>query len=169
MTKKELQIIMEQYYKFIGITSKKKQKDILNILTYCKEIRDTSYPMKNSNVTELQIVEFTAHKEKDMISINGSLSLVDGDKSENRCFEAYIMGNNEETRVYMDITRLCVEDEPKIIRTSETLVDNGEEVFIVTKYNQTEFSSEKVFSVTIPSAKEQEAVYRMAELKQLHI
>lgn len=169
MTKKELQLLMEQYYKFIGITNKKKQKEILNVLTYCKEIRDTAYPMKDSNVTELQIVEFTARKEKDMISINGSLSLVDGDKSENRCFEAYIMGNGEETKVYVDITRLCVADEPKIIRTSESIVDNGEEVLIVTKYNPTESSSEKVFSSVIPSAKEQEAVYRMAELKQLHI
>ena len=61
---------VEQYYKYIGIPNRKKQSRIYNLLSCCKEIRDTAYPMKNSTVTELQIVEFTARKEKDLIYIN---------------------------------------------------------------------------------------------------
>ena len=80
-----MQLLIEQYYKFIGVP-KRMQNKILNTLSYCKEIRDTAYPMKDSLVTELQLVEFTARKEKDLIYINGSLMLEDGDKHEVRTF-----------------------------------------------------------------------------------
>ncbi len=151
MNKKDMQILIEQYYKFIGI-SKKGQNKILNTLSYCKEIRDTAYPMKGSTVTELQIVEFTARKEKDLFYINGSLSLVDGEVSENRTFEAYIIEDKAEgkTRVYMDITRLCVEDEPKMIRTSEDLVEDEKNVMSVTMYASGDSSEEKIFSAEFP-------------------
>lgn len=151
MNKKDMQILIEQYYKFIGIT-KKAQKKILNTLSYCKEIRDTAYPMKGSLVTELQLVEFTARKEKDLFYINGSLSLIDGDRSENRTFEAYIFEDKEEgkTRVYMDITRLCVDDEPKMIRTSEDLVESADNILSVTMYASGDASEEKIFSSEFP-------------------
>ena len=151
MNKQDMQILVEQYFKFIGI-SKKYQKRIFNILSYCKEVRDTAYPMKNSNVTELQLVEFTARKEKDLFYINGSLSLVDGEKSENRTFEAYVFEDKEEgkTRVYMDITRLCVEDEPKMIRTSEDIIEDEQNVISVTMYASSDASEDKMFSAEFP-------------------
>jgi len=168
MREQDMDILMEQYYKFIGINGKKKQHHILNLLSYCKEIRDTAYPMKNSNVTELQIVEFTARKEKDLIYINGSLSLVDGERSENRCFESYIMEDKEEgsTRIYLDITRLCVDDEPKMIRTSDEILENDERIVTFTTYSSSEVSEEKVFSTEIPAYPEEDTVYR-EKAKQL--
>ncbi len=162
MKEKDIQILMEQYYKYIGITSRKKQNRILNILSCCKEIRDTAYPMKNSTTTELQIVEFTARKEKDLIYINGSLSLVDGERSENRCFESYIIEDKEtgSTRVYMDITRLSVEDEPKMIRTSEELLESEEKIVVITAYSSSEASEEKIFSTEIPKTNPEDFVYK---------
>ncbi len=152
MNKKDMQNLVEQYYKYVGISSKKRQTRILNILSYCKEIRDTAYPMKNSSVTELEILEFTAHKEKDLIYINGSLALKDCDLSENRHFEAYIIEDKEEgkTRVYMDITRINVEDEPRMIRTSEALVEKEYKVISITAYSTTDSTEEKVFSSEFP-------------------
>ncbi|MDE5888645.1 MAG: hypothetical protein K2H20_01350, partial [Bacilli bacterium] len=107
MNQKDMQNLVDQYYKYIGISSKKKQARILNLLSYCKEVRDTAYPMKDSEVTELEICEFVARKEKDLIYINGSLSLNDGDQKENRHFEAYVIEDKNEgkTRIYMDIIR----------------------------------------------------------------
>ena len=156
MTKTDMQTLTEQY-EFIGIT-KKAQKKIISTLSYCKEIRDTAYPMKNSLVTELQLLEFTARKEKDLYYINGSLSLVDGDRSEKRTFEAYIFEDKEEgkTRVYMDITRLCVEDEPKMIRTSEDLVETKNSILAVTMYASGDASEEKSFSSEFPKSSSDE-------------
>ena len=78
MIEKDMQILFEQRYRFIGISNKKKQEKIINLLSYCKEVRDTAYPIKGSQVTELQLVEFCACKEKDLIYINASTRLVDG-------------------------------------------------------------------------------------------
>ena len=165
---KELQTLMEQYYKFIGIQSHKKQNRILNLLSYCKEIRDTAYPMKGSNVTELQIVEFTARKEKDLIYVNGSLSLIDGERSENRCFESYIIEDKEsgKTRIYTDITRLCVDDEPKMIRTSEEIYENDEKITTITTYSSNDAAEEKIFAVEIPQPPQEDYLYR-EKAKQL--
>ncbi len=171
MTKQELKIMVEQFYRFVGITSNKKKSQIIKLLMYCKEIRDTAYPMKDSLVTELKIVEFTAHKDKDMININGSLSLSDGDIDENRCFEAYIMETEKENeyKVYMDITRVCAKDEPKLIRTSE-LISIGEiNTLTVTRYYQTDGTEEKTFSCELPTQNEKDATILLANLKQLHI
>ncbi len=145
MKQKDMQILVEQYYKFIGISSKKKQSRILNLLSYCKEIRDTAYPMKGSKVTELELVEFIARKEKDLIYINGSLSLCDG-VNENRTFEAYIIEDKEEghVRIYMDITRLCVNDEPRMIRTSEVIKDSENKIEVITTYASTDSTEEKI-------------------------
>ena len=168
MKEKDMQIIMEQYYKFIAIPNPKKQHRILNLLSYCKEIRDTAYPMKNSPVTELQIVEFTARKEKDLIYVNGSLSLVDGDRSENRCFESYIIEDKQEgkTRIYTDITRLCVNDEPKMIRTSEEILENEQNAVVITAYSSSDVTEEKIFSTEIPKPQSEDFVYKQ-KAKQL--
>ena len=56
--------LLEQYFRFEGIP-KKKQTRIIDILGYCKELRNTSYPLKGSNVRELELVEMSARKEKD--------------------------------------------------------------------------------------------------------
>ena len=146
-----MQLLVEQYYKFIGVP-KKMQNKILNTLSYCKEIRDTAYPMKDSLVTELQLVEFTARKEKDLIYINGSLVLEDGCQHEVRTFEAYIIEDKEEgkTRVYMDITRIGVQDEPKMIRTSEDLIEEERNIISITMYASGESSEEKTFSAEFP-------------------
>lgn len=148
MSTKKFQQDIDKSYQYIGIASKKKQQRILNILTYCKEIRDTAYPMQNSLVTELELTEFTARKEKDLIYINGSLLLKDGDQQENRYFEAYIIENENEdkTRVYMDITRLNVHDEPKMIRTNEILVEDEHNIMAVTAYALNESAEEKIYS-----------------------
>lgn len=159
---------MEQHYKFIGIPNHKKQNRILNLLSYCKEIRDTAYPMKNSNVTELELVEFTARKEKDLIYINGSLSLNDGERFENRCFESYIIEDqdSDKTRIYMDITRLCVDDEPKMIRTSEEILETEEKVITITAYSSSEEVEEKIFSTEIPKNVQEDYLYK-EKAKQL--
>lgn len=166
MNKKDMQHLVEQYYKYIGISSKKKQARILNLLSYCKEIRDTAYPMHDSQVTELEIVEFVARKEKDLIYINGSLLLSDGGLLENRCFEAYIIEDKEEgkTRIYMDITRLNVHDEPKMIRTSEAIIEDEFKVTSITAYSTTDSTEEKVFSSEFPlNPSEDYLIYKKAQ------
>lgn len=145
-----MKLIREQYYNFEGIKSPKKQNRILDILSYCKEIRDTAYPMKDSKVTELEIVEFRAHKDKDIIYISGSLSLIDCSRSENRTFEAYIFDEEGKARVYMDITRLNVEDEPKLIRTNEELIEDEKNVMSVTLYSSSDSQAPKSFTAEFP-------------------
>lgn len=161
--------ISEQYYKFMGISNKKKKNKIFNILSYCKEIRDTAYPMKDSKVTELEIVEFTARKENDLIYINGSLSLVDGNERENRTFEAYIIEEKEEgnIRVYLDVTRLCVDDEPKMIRTSEAMVDAGDNILDVIVYATTDSVEEKTFTQEFPKREESDYYYLRKKTHQI--
>lgn len=141
--------LLEQYFRFEGIP-KKKQPRIIELLGYCKELRNTEYPTKGSNVREVELVEFSAHKEKDVIFINGSLHLEDGDKSENRVFEAYILEDKDKTTIYLDVTRLCVEDEPKMIRTSETFVETSDTVLSVTKYAGCGIAEEKVYQEEFP-------------------
>ena len=142
-------IMLEQYFRFDKIPKNKRQR-VIDILLYCKEIRNTAYPMPNSEVTELQLVEFVARKEKDIIYINGSMSLQDGDRVENRVFEAYILEANDKITVYLDVTRLCVEDEPKMIRTSETFVETQNTVMSLTKYAGGACFEEKIFSEEFP-------------------
>ena len=149
LTNTARECLLEQYFRFEGVP-KKKQPRIIELLGYCKELRNTAYPLKGSNVTELELVEFSAHKEKDIIFINGSLHLEDGDKSENRVFEAYILEDKDKTTVYLDVTRLCVEDEPKMIRTSETFVETNDTVLSVTKYAGCGYFEEKVYQEEFP-------------------
>ena len=164
--KRDEKILLEQYYKFVGIANDKKKNRVLNLLRYCKEIRDTAYPLKNSLVTELQIVEFTARKEKDLIYVNGSLSLVDGERSENRTFEAYIMDDSGEATVFLDITRLCVQDEPKMIRTTDKITEDDKNVISVTTYAGLEATEKKAFSSEFPKVAAED-FYVKEKLKQI--
>lgn len=164
-TKHETDIINEQYYRFNKIP-KNKQKRIITLLGYCKEIRNTAYPMQGSDVTELKIVEFSAQKEKDMYYINGSLSLVDGDRIENRVMEAYIFDTDEKITIYMDVTRLCVNDEPKMIRTSENFVETADTIMAVSKYAGCGLFEEKVYSEEFPKSNEP-SNYMIEYAKQL--
>ena len=141
--------LLEQYFRFEGIP-KKKQTRIIDILGYCKELRNTSYPLKGSNVRELELVEMSARKEKDIVYINGSLHLEDNGISENRVFEAYILEEDDKITVFLDVTRLCVEDEPKMIRTSETFVETQDTVMSLTKYAGGACFEEKIFSEEFP-------------------
>ena len=149
LTDTSKQILLEQYYKFEKIPRKKQQR-IIDLLGYCKEIRNTAYPLANSDVTTLQIIEFVARKDKDIYYINGSLSLTDGTISENRVMEAYIFDSEDKITIYLDVTRLCVEDEPKMIRTSETFVESENTVLGVTKYAGCGYFEEKIYSEEFP-------------------
>ena len=163
----EDKILLEQYYKYIGFTSEKKQRHILNLLSYCKEFRDTAYPMKDSAVTKLQIVEFTAHKEKkDLINVNGSLSLVDGDRSEARTFDAYIVEEKGVATVFLDITRVCVKDEPKLIRTTDKITEDEQNVISVTTYAGLGSIERKSFSSEFPKNPSDDYLER-EKIKQL--
>lgn len=152
MSKMDKQIIDDSKYSYIGINTKKKQREILNLISYMKEVRDTAYPLKNSTVSELKVDSFVARKEKDIILVNGDLLLVDNELCERRTFEAYIMNiDSKVVRVYMDITRERVSDEPKMIRTMEEInLEDG--VTVVTKYNQMEGIEEKTFMAKIDHA-----------------
>lgn len=144
MTEKERQqIITEQYFKFVRIP-KSKQNWLLHILEYCKEVRNTMFPLEDSEVTELSVVEFTAHKDKNIYVVNGSLALSDGGKFEGRSFSAYIDPISEgETRIYLDVTREGSENVvvtmfdkyQKKISTNETIIDIGDKMLVITSYN----------------------------------
>ena len=154
-TDKDKMLLLEQYYRFEKIPKNKRQR-IINLLGYCKEIRNTAYPLPNSNVTTLQIVEFIARKEKDVYYINGSLSLVDNNQSENRAFEAYILDSEDKVTIYLDVTRLCVEDEPKMIRTSENFVETETTVMGISKYAGCGYFEDKIYSEEFPKPLEKE-------------
>ena len=152
---KSKRLLSEQYYRFNGINSQKKKQWLINTLSYCKEVRDTLYPLDNSLVTELSIVEFSAMKEKDIYILNGSLILEDGDRFESRSFCAYISGNEMESRVYLDIVRngsdnIVVEGNKKsqkTIVTNETFVDAGDKILSITSYSGMD---RKIFNDEIP-------------------
>ena len=165
MTRKD-NILQEKYYRYFGISSDKKKNRVFNLLKCCKEIRDTAYPLKDSSVTELRIVEFTAHKEKDLVYVNGSLALMDGDREENRIFDAYIMDANGEATVFLDITRVLVQDEPKMIRTTDKITEDEKNFISVTTYAGLEATEKKCFSSEFPKEVAEEP-YVEGNLKQL--
>ncbi len=161
MTEKDMQKLIESRFRFEGIRGKKKMCRIFNILSYCKEIRNTAYPMNDSLVTEVKLVEFCVRKEKDLIYINGSLSLEDGERSEQRWLDAYIIEEPTEgkIRVYMDIQRLGVEDEPKMIRTSEELIEDEKNIMSITVYASSDSSEKKEFVEEFPKREKEDLIY----------
>lgn len=133
MNSHDFKYFLKQYYRLIGIPDRKRSR-IIEILGYCKELRDTAYPLKNSTVTELKIIEFTANKDKDIYTINGTLQLKDGDLEETRSFEANIIESPGEVKVYLDITRLCKNEKPTLIRTSDSIFETNDSIITVTRY-----------------------------------
>lgn len=148
-----------QPYRFVGI-QKNRQEEIFNIISCCKEIRDTAYPIKDSFVTQLEIRQFVAVKEKDMISVSGDLMLVDSEVSEKRYFEAYIMDNGNEVRVYLDVTRFGTTDEPRVIRTSEVIKEKKNRIEVVTKYEHGDVMFEQNYSNVLSRQEYEEEVRR---------
>lgn len=133
MNSHDFKCFLKQYYRLIGIPDRKRSR-IIEILGYCKEIRDTAYPLKNSIVTELKIIEFTANKDKDIYTINGTLQLKDGELEEKRNFEANIIESPGEIKVYLDISRLCKNGKTALIRTSDSIFETTASIITVTKY-----------------------------------
>lgn len=125
---------MNSNYHFIGINGAKRER-LIELLHCCKEIRDTSYPMNNSLVTNLHIVEFTASKLSDVYTIDGILLLKDGDREEKRTFEANIIDEgNLEVQIYLDIERPSKKAN-KIIKTSESIKESDSMFTVYTKYS----------------------------------
>ena len=129
-------------YIFKKIPKKDRQK-IFDILNSCKEIRNTSYPLKNSSESQAEIIEFTATKNDGIVRINGKIKLNSKEQSEERWIDASIINNLDEIRVFLDVTR--VTEEPKIIRTIETFNETKNKVKAIIKYNASDLYEEKIF------------------------
>ncbi len=136
-------------YTFDGIRLKKKQQKIVDLLKSCKEIRDTSYPLIDSLVTELEIIELHASKQKDFIYTTGTLLLVDNELEEKRSFVAYITEKNNEYHILLDITRLN-DEKPKMIRTTDVIIEEENNIISHTSYCSLGFLEEKIFEEAIP-------------------
>ncbi len=136
-------------YVFEGIRLKKKQQKIVTLLSSCKEIRDTAYPLNNSSVTELIITKLNASKQKGYTYLSGSLSLQDGTEQEERTFVAYLTEKNNEYHILLDITR-NIDGEKKMIRTTDIISEEENNIVSHTSYCSIGFLQEKVFSEEFP-------------------
>ena len=125
---------MNNNYHFIGINGAKRKR-LVELLHCCKEIRDTNYPMNDSIITNLQVLEFTASKLSDVYTIDGILLLKDGEREEKRTFEANIIEDEtKETHIYLDIER-SDKLSSKVIKTSESIKENDSMFTVYTKYS----------------------------------
>ena len=136
-------------YVFEGIRLKKKQQKIVTLLSSCKEVRDTAYPLENYNVTELSIAELYASKQKGYIYMSGVIRLEDGDLQEDRSFVAYLTEKNNEHHILLDITRI-VDGEKRMIRTTDIISEEEYTIVSHTSYCSIGFLQEKVFSEEFP-------------------
>ncbi len=134
---------------FEGIKQKKRQQKIVTLLSSCKEIRDTAYPLENSNITELIISELSASKQKGYTYLSGSLLLEDGEAKEKRSFVAYLTEKNNEYHILLDITR-NIDTEYKMIRTTDIITEEENNIVSKTSYCSIGFLQEKVFSEEFP-------------------
>ena len=131
---------------FEGIRSKKAQERIVKLLYCCKEIRDTAYPLDNSTITNLSIIDLKAQKQKDYIYITGTLLLKDKRKEEKRTFEAYITSKTKEEHVLLDITRIGLKETPNMIRTTDVIEENDKDITSTTTYCGIGYLQEKIYS-----------------------
>ena len=131
---------------FEGIKSKKAQERIVKLLKCCKEIRNTAYPLDNSDITSLSIVDLKAQKQKDYIYITGTLLLKDKRKEEKRTFEAYITSKTKEEHVLLDITRIGLKETPNMIRTTDIIIENDKDITSTTTYCGIGYLQEKIYS-----------------------
>ena len=60
----------------------------------------------------------------------------------------------------MDITRIGAEDEPKMIRTTEDLVEEEKNIIAITIYASGESSEEKSFSSEFPKNSSNDYVFK---------
>lgn len=130
---------------FEGIKSKKAQERIVKLLKCCKEIRNTAYPLDNSDITSLSIVDLKAQKQKDYIYITGTLLLKDKRKEEKRTFEAYITSKTKEEHVLLDITRIGLKETPNMIRTTDIIIENDKDITSTTTYCGIGYLQEKIY------------------------
>lgn len=139
-------VVRESAFIFDGIKTKKAQKKIVNLLKCCKELRDTAYPLKNSLVTEVKLLDLHAQKQKDYTYVTGTLLLEDLPAMEKRTFEAYITNKDNEYHILLDITRVDAKDLPNMIRTTDIIREEKENIISVTSYCGIGYLREKVFS-----------------------
>ena len=136
---------------FEGIKLKKRQQKIVTLLSSCKEVRDTAYPLDNSNVTELVIKELYASKQKGYTYLSGRLQLEDGEKEENRNFVAYLTEKNNEYHILLDITR-NINGENRMIRTTDIIQEEEENIISHTSYCSIGFLQEKEYCTKLQRA-----------------
>lgn len=136
---------MNDNYIFEGLRTKKAKEKVLKLLKCCKEIRDTAYPLKNSKITELSIVDLKAQKQKDYIYVTGSLLLKDKKEEEHRTFEAYITSKEQEDHVLLDITRIDLKETPNMIRTTDIITENEKNIVSKTTYCGIGYLQEKIY------------------------
>ncbi len=136
-------------YEFEGIRLKKKQEKIVTLLCSCKEIRDTAYPLPNSLVTELSLVDLHVLKQKDYIYLTGELLLEDNGNSEKRNFVAYLTEKDKEYHILLDVTR-CVDNKIKMIRTTDIIKEEENHIVSSTTYCSIDYLEEKVFCQEFP-------------------
>lgn len=135
----------EEGYVFEGIKTKKAREQIIRLLKCCKEIRNTAYPLKNSSVTELSIVDLRAQKQKDYIYVTGTLLLKDNKEEETRTFEAYITNKENENHILLDITRIELKETPKMIRTTDIIREEEDLIISQTTYCGIGYLQEKSY------------------------
>ena len=138
--------LMSENFIFEGIKSKKTQEKIVKLLKCCKEIRNTAYPLKDSTITELSIIDLKAQKQKDYIYITGTLLLKEKRKEEKRTFEAYITSKTKEEHVLLDITRIGLKETPNMIRTTDIIIENDSDIISTTTYCGIGYLQEKIYS-----------------------
>ena len=151
----------EKLYVFDGIRLKKKQQKLVTLLSSCKEIRDTSYPLDNSTVRELTIESLHASKQKGYTYITGTLLLSDGEE-EYRNFVAYMTEKDNEYHILMDITRVN-DKEPKMIRTTDIIVEEEDKIISHTSYCNIGLLEEKIFEEVFSKNYLEERYIRNAE------
>lgn len=139
----------EKSFVFEGIRLKKKQEKIVNLLSSCKEIRDTAYPLTDSNVTELEITDLYVLKQKDYVYLSGELLLEDNGVSEKRTFVAYLTERNKEYHILLDVTR-CLDNETKMIRTTDVIKEVDNHIESSTTYCSIDYFEEKVYFKEFP-------------------
>lgn len=116
-------LLKEKRFPFEGIT--KEERDFcLNIIRNCKDISDSNHPV--AGTSKCEIIELSFKKNNNQIDINGTLSIGNDKKRENRCISGYISIQSSSILVDMHITRLCVETSCKEYGViDEFKIENG--------------------------------------------
>ena len=112
-------IFDEQRFPYEGM-SLEERNYYLNIIRNCKDICNTENQVNNQS--RCQIVEMRFKKDKDIVSVNGSVHI----GNENRCINADIFNTKDSVVVDMLVTRLCIDTEHKEYRVlDEFKIEKG--------------------------------------------